>query len=82
MQNVTILKEFQEFGQQSKNSYGENKRLEKIVILKDPNDNCECIITWYYLCINKEKIEQVYLSGSKWFSKEGYWKVSVRLCQS
>ena len=41
MQNVTILKEFEEFGQQSKNSYGENKRLEKIVILKDPNSNLE-----------------------------------------
>ena len=54
MQNVTILKEFEEFGQQSKNSYCENKRLEQIVILKNPNDVCECIIIWYYFCINKE----------------------------
>ena len=82
MQNVTILKEFEEFGQQSKNWYCENKRLEQIVILKDPNDVCECIISWYYLCINKEKIEQVCLSGSKWVSKKGYWKVSIRWCQS
>ena len=38
----------------------ENKRPEqKIEILKDPNDVCECIIALYSFSISKEKIGQV-----------------------
>ena len=55
-----LKEEVEEFGQQSKNLYCENRRLElKIEILKDPNDNCKCIIALYSCSISKEKIDQI-----------------------
>ena len=55
-----LKEEVEEFGQQSKNLYCENRRLEhKIEILKDPNDNCKCKIALYSCSISKEKIDQV-----------------------
>ena len=55
-----LNEEVEEFGQQSKNLYCENRRLElKIEILKDPNDNCKCIIALYSCSISKEKIDQI-----------------------
>ena len=60
---VFLKKEVEEFGQQSQNLDCENRRLEhKVEILKNPNNICECITTFYSFSISKEKIDQV-MSG-------------------
>ena len=60
----------EKFRLQSKNFDHENRRLEqKVEILKDPDDVCDCLIAFYSFSISKEKIG--YLSSSKSVSKEG-----------